>query len=167
MDDLNIKHMLNVNIQQARKNKKLSQAELAEILNVSRQTVSNWERGISVPDARVLEEMSQVFEVSTSTLLGKEFIADDEENNEPSDTEIVKELARLNAFYARELERELERRKEQEQKLKKWLLIAIIAISLIYVFERVHFRPTEIRISPNVEETCSDIRSESISEDSK
>lgn len=163
MDDFNRKHMLNVNIQQARKNKKLSQAELAEILNVSRQTVSNWERGISVPDARVLEEMNQVFEVSTSMLLGKEFISDDEENNEPSDKEIVKELAKMNAFYARELER----RKEQEQKLKKWLLIAIIVISLIYAFERVHFRPTEIRISPNFEETCSDIRSESISEEPK
>lgn len=43
--------MLNENIQALRKSKGLSQEELALKLNVVRQTVSKWERGLSVPDA--------------------------------------------------------------------------------------------------------------------
>ena len=39
--------MLSENIQAARKSKGLSQQELAEKLNVVRQTVSKWERNIS------------------------------------------------------------------------------------------------------------------------
>ena len=43
--------MLNENIQALRKSKGLSQEELALKLNVVRQTVSKWERGLSVPDS--------------------------------------------------------------------------------------------------------------------
>ena len=40
--------MLNENLKTIRKNKGLSQAELAVKLNVVRQTVSNWEQGLSL-----------------------------------------------------------------------------------------------------------------------
>lgn len=43
--------MLNENIKISRKSKRLSQDELAIKLNVVRQTVSKWERGLSVPDS--------------------------------------------------------------------------------------------------------------------
>ncbi len=43
--------MLNENIKNLRKAKGISQEELAVRLNVVRQTVSKWERGISVPDS--------------------------------------------------------------------------------------------------------------------
>ena len=43
--------MLNKNIKALRKAKGLSQEELAIKLNVVRQTVSKWEKGLSVPDA--------------------------------------------------------------------------------------------------------------------
>ena len=43
--------MLNENIKAIRKSKGLSQEELAIKLNVVRQTVSKWERGLSVPDS--------------------------------------------------------------------------------------------------------------------
>lgn len=46
--------MLNENIRELRKSKGLSQEELAFKLNVVRQTVSKWERGLSVPDAEML-----------------------------------------------------------------------------------------------------------------
>lgn len=46
--------MLNENIQTLRKSKGLSQEELALKLNVVRQTVSKWKRGLSVPDAEML-----------------------------------------------------------------------------------------------------------------
>ena len=43
--------MLNENMKALRKAKGLSQEELAIKLNVVRQTVSKWEKGLSVPDA--------------------------------------------------------------------------------------------------------------------
>lgn len=43
--------MLNENIKALRKSKGLSQEELAIKLNVVRQTISKWEKGLSVPDA--------------------------------------------------------------------------------------------------------------------
>ena len=46
--------MLNENIKIGRKSKGLSQDELAIKLNVVRQTVSKWERGLSVPDSEML-----------------------------------------------------------------------------------------------------------------
>ena len=46
--------MLSENIKAYRKAKGLSQQELAIKLNVVRQTVSKWEKGLSVPDSEML-----------------------------------------------------------------------------------------------------------------
>ncbi|MDO4318843.1 MAG: helix-turn-helix transcriptional regulator [Lachnospiraceae bacterium] len=48
---------------------RLSQAELAEALNVSRQTVSKWELGASYPEIDKLLALSELFQVSTDYLL--------------------------------------------------------------------------------------------------
>ncbi len=63
--------MLNENIQALRKSKGLSQEELALKLNVVRQTVSKWERGLSVPDAEMLVTIGEVLDTPVSTLLGE------------------------------------------------------------------------------------------------
>lgn len=62
--------MLNENLKQLRKSRGLSQEELAIRLNVVRQTISKWEKGISVPDADMLIKIADIFEVSVSELLG-------------------------------------------------------------------------------------------------
>jgi len=62
--------MLHENLKTLRKAKGLSQEELAIRLNVVRQTVSKWEKGLSVPDANLLIEIAEVFEVPASKLLG-------------------------------------------------------------------------------------------------
>lgn len=67
----------NNRLYQLRKQKGLSQEELANRLNVSRQTVSKWEVGDSTPDMEKLIAMSDLFDVSLDKLvMGKE----DEEN---------------------------------------------------------------------------------------
>ena len=63
----------NNRLYQLRKQKGLSQEELAGRLNVSRQTVSKWEIGDSTPDMEKLVAMSELFDVSLDMLvLGKE-----------------------------------------------------------------------------------------------
>ncbi len=56
-------------IQELRKNKNLSQEQLAEILGVSRQAVSKWEGGQSLPEVEKLIAMSALFDVSTDYIL--------------------------------------------------------------------------------------------------
>lgn len=57
-------------LRQLRKDKQLSQNELAKELGVRRETVAQWERGENAP-TRKLEELSRIFNVSTDYILGK------------------------------------------------------------------------------------------------
>ena len=61
--------MLSEKIINLRKSRGWSQEELAERLNVSRQSVSKWESGISNPDLDKIVAMSTLFGVSTDYLL--------------------------------------------------------------------------------------------------
>ena len=63
--------MLQENIRALRKSKGLSQEELAVKLHVVRQTVSKWEKGLSVPDSDMLLALSEALETPVSTLLGE------------------------------------------------------------------------------------------------
>lgn len=60
--------MLNENIRNLRKVKGLSQEELAIKLNVVRQTISKWEKGLSVPDSSMLVSLAEELDTSVSTL---------------------------------------------------------------------------------------------------
>lgn len=63
-------------IQQLRKTIDLSQEQLAEQLNVSRQAVSKWELGESLPDINKIIQLSKLFQVSTDYLLHDEIDSD-------------------------------------------------------------------------------------------
>lgn len=57
-------------IYELRTGKGLSQEELAEKLFVSRQAVSRWETGETIPNTETLKLLSGIFDVSINTLLG-------------------------------------------------------------------------------------------------
>jgi len=57
-------------IYELRTKKGLSQEELAERIYVTRQAVSRWETGETVPNTETLKLLSQLFDVSINTLLG-------------------------------------------------------------------------------------------------
>ena len=56
-------------IQKARKQEGLTQAELGERLSVTSQSVSNWERGESLPDIALLPDLAAALHCSIDTLL--------------------------------------------------------------------------------------------------
>ena len=60
---------LNQKIAQLRNDNNWSQEELAEKLNVSRQSVSKWESGQAKPDLDKIIALSDIFDVSTDYLL--------------------------------------------------------------------------------------------------
>ncbi|MBR7150687.1 MAG: helix-turn-helix transcriptional regulator [Oscillospiraceae bacterium] len=59
-----------------RKSRGLSQEELAEKLNVSRQAISRWETGTALPDAANLLELSRLFGVTADYLLNDDYESD-------------------------------------------------------------------------------------------
>ena len=63
--------MFSENLKAYRKAKGLTQEELAVRLHVVRQTVSKWEKGLSVPDAALLVRLAVVLEVSVRQLLAR------------------------------------------------------------------------------------------------
>lgn len=63
---------LNQKIIQLRNDKKWSQEDLAEKINVSRQSVSKWESGQAKPDLDKIVALSEIFNVSTDYLLKDE-----------------------------------------------------------------------------------------------
>ena len=61
---------LNERLISLRKDKRMSQQDLAEALNVSRQAVSRWEVGIAIPSMDNLLALSKLFGVATDELMG-------------------------------------------------------------------------------------------------
>ncbi len=57
-------------ILELRTNRGMSQDDLAEKVMVTRQAVSRWENGETVPNTETLKLLSRVFDVSINTLLG-------------------------------------------------------------------------------------------------
>lgn len=94
--------MLNENIKALRKAKGLSQEELAIKLSVVRQTISKWEKGLSVPDAGMVIQIADALDTTVNILLGEETPA-------PEEPESVKALAAklevLNEQFAKRSER--------------------------------------------------------------
>ena len=64
----------NEKLQELRRNKGLTQEELAEILYISRTAVSKWESGRGYPNIESLKKISKFFEVSIDDLLSGEKI---------------------------------------------------------------------------------------------
>ncbi len=69
-------------IQNLRVQKGLTQERLSEMLEVSRQSVSKWELGQAIPDVDKIIRMSELFNVSTDTLLLRSI--EDEQANKKS-----------------------------------------------------------------------------------
>lgn len=86
--------MVGQNIYELRKNKKLSQEDIAEKINVTRQTISNWENGQTIPDLYQAKALAEVLNVSIDDLFEIKDTQDEKvnsniEENENSNIESV------------------------------------------------------------------------------
>lgn len=77
------------NLKKIRKDKGYTQEILAEKLNVVRQTVSKWEKGLSLPDVDMLSKIANVLETDVNILPDGQITTTDQ-------SEIVKQLAKIN-----------------------------------------------------------------------
>lgn len=94
-----------------RKEKDLSQEELAEMMLVSRQAVSKWERGTAIPTTENLKYLSELYGVSLECLFGDAPLA-------PKYPETAGE-------------KQKEKRRQTRLAMVKWLALALWALVVL------------------------------------
>ncbi|MBO5867234.1 MAG: helix-turn-helix domain-containing protein [Clostridia bacterium] len=85
-------------ISECRKAQGLTQAQLAEKLNITDRAVSKWERGLSLPDSAIMMELCNLLDITVNDLLSGEKVSMEEKNkqNEQLVLDMAKELERKN-----------------------------------------------------------------------
>ena len=107
-------------IKQKRKEKKLTQKELAEKLSITDRAISKWERGICCPDISLLKDLSSILGVSVNELLSGEDI--EKLEKEKTDDVLVDSVNKYISI-------------EKRKRLGLWLLtIAVVIMNIIFIF---------------------------------
>ena len=104
-------------IAECRKQKSLTQMQLAEKLGITDKAVSKWERGVAMPDASIMLELCDILGISVNELLSGEKI--NMENNNQKNEQLLLDMA-----------------KELENKNKAiwssmWIILSISTIALL------------------------------------
>lgn len=136
--------MFGENLKTLRKQKGFSQEELATRLHVVRQTISKWEKNLSVPDADTLIRLAEILEVSVSELLGTKI----ESENVASD--VAEQLSRINE--------QLAIKNRRSRRIWKVVVIVLLIIVLINIFIAVFFRVPDLEL--NIQNNQSAINEE-------
>ncbi len=141
--------MFSENLKTLRKQKGFSQEELATRLHVVRQTISKWEKNLSVPDADTLIRLAEILEVSVSELLGTKI------ENENVASDVAEQLSRINEQLA------IKNRRSR----RIWKIVAIIlaVIVLVNIFIAVFFSVPDL--NSNTQNNQPAISDETISID--
>lgn len=98
-------------IAQARKEKELTQKDLAEVLHVSTQAVSKWENGRSCPDIALLEPLAEALDLTVTELLSGQ-------RGERPGEEVVRESLRFGENQLR-------------PKIRRWKWLFLLAAALL------------------------------------
>ena len=134
--------MLHENIAVMRKQKGLSQEELAGRLHVVRQTVSKWEKGLSVPDAQLLVRLAEELDTTVSTLLGETV---QEQVQEETLQTLSARLEKLNEQFARQ--NELRRKAGRVVLVVLCVLAFVILVTLVMGYVLTAQMLTEVESS--------------------
>ena len=114
--------MFSENLKTLRKQNGFSQEELASRLHVVRQTISKWEKNLSVPDADTLIRLAEILEVSVSELLGSKI----ETKNGNVTNDVAEQLSRINE--------QLAIKNRRSRRIWKAIAIILVVFFLISVF---------------------------------
>lgn len=120
------------NLKKIRKDKGYTQEELAKKLNVVRQTVSKWEKGLSLPDVDILSKIANVLETDVNILLDGQITSTDQ-------SEIVKQLAKINE--------QLTLKNKHHKKIMKTAAIILLIIVIFCILLVILNMGTSISIS--------------------
>ncbi len=120
--------MLADNIKKLRKQKGLSQEELAIKVGVVRQTISKWEQGNSVPDSEMLIRIAESLDTTVNTLLGEVVLPEDNVDNIFDFKVISSKLEVLN--------QQLAQKNERNRKVWRMIFLIIGVVAVIMLLSR-------------------------------
>ena len=106
---------------------------------MTRQTISKWEKGLSVPDAALLSDMAEIFEVSVSELLGEKPVESHDQDA------IIEQLSRINEQMAIR-----NRRANRTIRIVACLLLALIIVVATVIVMNIAPRNTHILLSDHI-----------------
>ena len=109
-------------ITELRKEKGMTQKQLAEALNVTDKAVSTWERGLSFPDISMLEPLSELLDISIMELLAGER----QDEDEPMSREEAEDLINASVELGDE---EIRHKKEKS----RFIIILLIVITMLLI----------------------------------
>ena len=84
--------MIGEKITSERKKHKLNQEDLAEMIGVTRQTISNWELNETSPDLKQAQKLSDIFNISVDELIGKKNILLEKINKTENNSNLIIKL---------------------------------------------------------------------------
>lgn len=117
------------NLQKLRKEKKISQEQLAEQLGVTRQSVSKWESGVSYPEMDKLVSICKIFNCDLDSLINKDI---SEDLNKKEASGIVKNIFKEAMSYIEKTVRLFEQKSFKE--IIKIIAQIILIIIIIFLF---------------------------------
>lgn len=115
---------LGIFITELRKEKGLTQAQLAQKLNVTDKAVSKWERGVGFPDIKLLEPLADVLDISLLELMNSERLPKTTVSA-PDTTDAFQNVIDF-ASYERKIER---------QRIALVTLFIVLLIALIFLVD--------------------------------
>lgn len=87
--------MLGEKIIKERKNHNLSQENLAEMVGVTRQTISNWELNETSPDLKQAQKLTEIFNISMDELIGNKSIILEKIDKTESNSKLIIKLIKV------------------------------------------------------------------------
>ncbi len=119
-------------IQENRKNKNLTQEQLAEKLNVSKNAVSKWERGLNLPDVSIMQDLCMILDISLNELFAGERISD--ENYKEVAEQNLMEALENSAFSINE-KTAFYKKKWKKENLFRIILMCIFWLTLVVLLK--------------------------------
>ena len=105
-------------IAECRKNKNMTQQELADMLNVTNRAISNWENGRRMPDVSFFKPLCEILGISVNELINGRHISEDKKNDVFDNTIIDT----------------LDKSKKQKKKSNNIILCLIIVLLILIIF---------------------------------
>ena len=122
---MNTKELLGLRVKEFRKQKKLTQEKLAEIIGVDNGYISKLEVGQNFPSITTLEKIADVLDTDVSTLLGEEIIEETDKNA------VAQQLAKINE--------QLAMKNRRSKTVWKVIVVILCIIVIFYILAIVVF----------------------------
>lgn len=107
-----------------RKEKNMTQADLAKVIGVTDKAVSRWERGIGFPDINTLEPLANALGISVLELMRSEKSDMENKNSSLTENEVTEMMA--NAV-------EMAKENQRQDKISVWLGAVVTAVVAVLV----------------------------------